>query len=133
MSEKNTTYTLLYDGSCPFCRNQAAIVAQFDTFGRIERLDINSDQARERFPQITPQAAQRELHLATPEGHTLYRGAEAVRKTLMLLPMLRLPGLMMHLPGAMAMAKPMYRLVARHRHLFGGRSEPCDDGTCERS
>jgi predicted DCC family thiol-disulfide oxidoreductase YuxK len=127
-----TRYTMLYDGNCRICTGQAQTVAAYNDDGLIEVLDMNSAEARARFPQITPAMAQRELHLVAPDG-SLYRGAEAVRATLLCLPSLRGLGELMGLPGAMSFARPVYAWVARNRYLFGGQPENCTDGACERS
>lgn len=122
---------MLYDGNCRICTAQAQTVESYNDDGLIEVLDMNSRAAMARFPQITPAMAQRELHLVGPDG-SLYRGAEAVRETLLRLPSLRGLGELMHLPGAMSVARPLYAWVARNRYLLGGRAEPCEDGACER-
>ncbi len=122
---------MLYDGNCRICVSQAEIVASYNDDALIEILDLNSPVARLRFPQVTPEAAQRELHLVAPDG-TLYRGAEAVREVLVRLPALRGLGELLRLPGAMSFARPLYAFVARNRYLLGGRSEECADGTCLR-
>ncbi|NJN67019.1 MAG: DUF393 domain-containing protein [Chloroflexaceae bacterium] len=127
--KRNLPYTLLYDASCRMCAGQVGVVEAYDQAGRIELLDINSEEARMRFPQITPQDARRELHLAAPDG-TISRGAEAVRQTLLLLPLLRGLGRLMSLPGAMVLARPLYAWVARNRYRLGGKTGPCDAGTC---
>ncbi|NTU79778.1 MAG: DUF393 domain-containing protein [Chloroflexales bacterium] len=124
-------YTMLYDGNCRICSSQARTVAAYNDDGLIEVLDMNTPEARARFPQVTPAMAQREMHLVAPDG-TLYRGAEAVRETLLRLPSLRGLGELMRLPGAMILARPLYDWVARNRYILGGRVEPCEDGTCER-
>lgn len=122
---------MLFDGSCRICAGQAELVAGYNDDGLIEILDMNSPAARARFPQVTPEAAQRELHLVAPDG-TLHRGAEAVRETLLRLPSLRGLGELLRLPGAMGLARPLYAWVARNRYLLGGRADGCDDGACER-
>ncbi len=122
-------HTLLFDGNCRICSGQAALVARHDPAGRIESLDMNTPEARARFPQVTPAAARRELHLVAPDG-ALYRGPEAVRETLLRLPRLRALGLLMRLPGVMAVARPIYRLVARNRYRLGGRAAGCDGDSC---
>ncbi|NJM05776.1 DUF393 domain-containing protein [Candidatus Gracilibacteria bacterium] len=118
-NNKNPVYTMLYDGRCRFCTRQADTVASFDTSGSIELLDANSADARLRFPHIAPIDTQRELHLVAPDG-TVHRGAEAVRETLLRLPEVRALGELMRLPGAIALAQPVYSWVARNRYLFGG-------------
>ena len=122
-------YTLLYDGNCRICTSQADLISRYDLAGRIERLDMNTPVAHARFPQVTPAAARRELHLVAPDG-ALYRGPEAVRETLLRLPRLWALGQLMCLPGVMALARPIYRLVARYRYLLGGRTSGCDGDAC---
>jgi predicted DCC family thiol-disulfide oxidoreductase YuxK len=122
---------MLFDGNCRVCTGQAELVARYNDAGLLEILDMNSAAARARFPQVSPEAAQRELHLVAPDG-TLHRGAEAVRETLLRLPSLRGLGELLRLPGAMTLARPVYAWVARNRYLLGGRADPCEDGTCKR-
>ncbi|NWF81592.1 MAG: DUF393 domain-containing protein [Chloroflexi bacterium] len=122
-------YTVLYDGACRICTSQVELLAGYNDDDLIELLDMNSAEARARFPQVTPEDAQRELHVVAPDG-TLYRGAEAVRETLLRLPSLRGLGELLRLPGAMSLARPLYAWVARNRYLLGGQTERCADGTC---
>ena len=123
-------YTLLYDGACRICTGQAETVAAYNDADLIEILDLRSPEVRERFPQISPADAQRELHLVAPDG-TLHRGAEAVRETLLRLPSLSGLGEVMRLPGVMNLARPIYAFIAANRYLIGGRTDDqCADGTC---
>ncbi|MGQ9926157.1 MAG: thiol-disulfide oxidoreductase DCC family protein [Chloroflexaceae bacterium] len=124
-------YTLLYDGGCRICTGQIGWIEAYNDGGWIEVLDMRSPEARARFPHVTPEDAQREVHLVAPDG-TLYRGADAVRETLLRLPGLRGLGELMRLPGAMLFARPVYACVAQNRYLLGGRTDTCDDGTCQR-
>lgn len=128
---KIAPYTLLYDGNCQICVGQAETVAAYNDDDLIELLDMNSPDARTRFPQIRPEDAQRELHLAAPDGQ-LYRGAEAVRETLLRLPALSGLGELLRLPGAIHVARPIYAWVARNRYRLGGRAAPCKDNACAR-
>jgi predicted DCC family thiol-disulfide oxidoreductase YuxK len=130
MHIQSSRYTLLYDGACRICTGQIATVAAYNDADLIEILDLRSPEVRERFPQITPEAAQRELHLVAPDG-SLYRGAEAVRETLLRLPSLRGLGEVMRLPGVIELARPIYAFIAANRYLLGGRTDAaCSDGTC---
>ncbi|WP_298403091.1 thiol-disulfide oxidoreductase DCC family protein [uncultured Chloroflexus sp.] len=124
-------YTMLYDGNCRMCRQQAKWVAMYDEQRQIELLDANSTAARERFPQISHEEAMGQLHVVGPDG-TIYRGAEAVRELLLRLPALRGLGELMSLPGALTVAGPIYNFIARNRYLFGG-NPVCDDGSCRRA
>ncbi|NTW02021.1 MAG: DUF393 domain-containing protein [Oscillochloris sp.] len=122
-------YTLLYDGTCPICIGQAQMIAAYDDHGWIELLDLHSVDARERFPQVHPEDARRELHLVAPDG-TLYAGAAAVRETLLRLPTLRMFGEFLCLPGAMLVARPLYAFIARNRYLLSGRADAWEGDVC---
>jgi predicted DCC family thiol-disulfide oxidoreductase YuxK len=122
-------YTLLYDGTCNICTSQMRTIAEYNDDGLIELLDLHDPTAQERFPQVTPEMARRELHLVAPDG-SLYQGAEAVRETLLRLPSLRGLGELLRLPGAMSIARPLYAWLAANRYNIGGRVENCADGTC---
>ncbi len=111
------------------CRSQAELISRYNDDGRIELLDLHEAAVAERFPLISPADARRELHLVGPGGQ-IYRGAEAVRQILLLLPDLRGLGELMRLPGAMLLARPLYALVANNRYLLGGRVEPCAEDSC---
>lgn len=105
------------------------MIAAYDDHGWIELLDLHSADARERFPQVRPEDARRELHLVAPDG-TLYAGAAAVRETLLRLPTLRMLGEFLCLPGAMFVARPLYALIARNRYLLSGRADACEGDVC---
>ena len=124
-------YTLLYDGACPLCTRQAKAIAALDTHNHIALLDLQNERVRQRFPHITPQAAQREIHLVAPDGTTTHRGAEAVRQTLLLLPLVRPAGLLMYLPGAMTIARPPLRMGGPQSVSADGQIEECEGGTCQ--
>jgi predicted DCC family thiol-disulfide oxidoreductase YuxK len=125
-------YTLLYDGSCPICSGQAKTIASLDTEHHIALLDLHSESVHQRFPHILPDDAQQEIHLIAPDGITTYRGAAAVRQTLLLLPLLRPAGMLMFLPGVMTIARPVYGWVAEHRYfLAGSKTDECEGGTCQ--
>jgi predicted DCC family thiol-disulfide oxidoreductase YuxK len=129
IEQQTKRYTVLYDGNCRICTGQVRLIERYNDAGLLELLDMNSAEAQARFPQVSPADAQRELHLVAPDG-SLYRGASAVRETLLRLPSLRGLGELLRIPGAMLIANPVYAFVARNRYLLGGRNEQCDDGTC---
>jgi predicted DCC family thiol-disulfide oxidoreductase YuxK len=122
-------YTLLYDGACRICVSQTQLLATYDDHGRIAMLDMNSAEAQARFPQVRPEDARREVYLVAPDG-TLHRGADAVRETLLRLPLLSGLGQLMRLPGVMSLARPIYALIARNRYLLGGRADACEGDVC---
>jgi predicted DCC family thiol-disulfide oxidoreductase YuxK len=124
------TYTLLYDDMCQICTAQARGLVRYDTDHRIALLAIGSPAAQARYPQIAPQDAQRWMHIVGPDGH-IWRGADAVRQALLLLPLGRALGALLYLPGAMRLAHPLYDWFARNRYRFGGvTADACDGDAC---
>ena len=122
-------YTLLYDSDCRICTAQAHGLLHYDADDRIALLPLNSSAARARYPQITPGDAQRWMHIVGPDGR-IWRGADAVRLALLLLPLGRALGALLYLPGAMRLARPLYDWFARNRYRFGGYTARCDGDAC---
>jgi predicted DCC family thiol-disulfide oxidoreductase YuxK len=124
------TYTLLYDGACRICTAQAHALLRYDSDQRIALLALGSVAAHARYPQIAPEDAQRWMHIAGPDGR-IWRGADAVRLALLLLPLGRALGALLYLPGAMRIARPFYDWFARNRYRFGGyTTASCDGDAC---
>jgi predicted DCC family thiol-disulfide oxidoreductase YuxK len=124
------SYILLYDSDCRICTAQAHGLLHYDVDDRIDLLPLNSSAAQSRYPQIAPEDAQRWMHIVGPGGR-IWRGADAVRLALMLLPLGRVLGALLYLPGAMRLARPLYDWFARNRYRFGGHSAAsCDGDTC---
>jgi predicted DCC family thiol-disulfide oxidoreductase YuxK len=124
------TYTLLYDSDCRICTAQARQLLRYDSEQRIALLPLASSATHTRYPQITPEDAQRWMHIVGPDGR-VWRGAEAVRLTLLLLPLGRVLGALLYLPGAMRLAHPLYDWFASNRYRFGGyTATQCDGDAC---
>jgi predicted DCC family thiol-disulfide oxidoreductase YuxK len=123
-------YMLLYDGDCRICTAQARLLLRYDSEQRIALLPLASPVAQARYPQIRPEDAQRWMHIVGPDGR-IWRGADAVRLTLLLLPLGRVLGALLYLPGAMRLARPLYDWFARNRYRFGGYTTArCDGESC---
>ncbi len=117
-------WTLIYDGECSFCRRQVERVERWDTRGRIRTVSFQKvDLARYG---VSRQAAEQAMHLVAPTG-VVWRGAEAARELLRLLPVGRLLVWLFSVPGAMFGAERVYRGIARRRHRRG-----CGSGVCRR-
>jgi predicted DCC family thiol-disulfide oxidoreductase YuxK len=112
-------YTLLYDGDCRICTAQARGLLRYDSDNRFALLALGSSAAHARYPQITPEDAQRWMHIVGPDGQ-IWRGADALRLVLLLLPLGRVFGALLYLPGALRLARPLYDWFARNRYRFGG-------------
>jgi predicted DCC family thiol-disulfide oxidoreductase YuxK len=123
-------YTLLYDGACRICTAQAHGLLRYDSEHRIALLALGSPAIRARYPQIVPVDAQRWMHIVGPDGR-IWRGADAVRLALLLVPLGRALGALLYLPGAMRLARPLYNWFARNRYRFGGyTAASCNGDVC---
>jgi predicted DCC family thiol-disulfide oxidoreductase YuxK len=120
-----TRWVLIYDGDCEFCRRQVSCVKRHDARGQVEAVPFQS--ANLESYGVGRQAAEESMHLVSPAG-VVWRGAEAARQLLQLLPRLRPVAWLFRLPGAMFLAERVYRWIARRRHRFGCRSTACRRG-----
>ncbi|UCC81992.1 MAG: DUF393 domain-containing protein [Gemmatimonadota bacterium] len=119
-------WTLIYDGDCQFCRRQVERLRRVDRGGRIETVPFQTADLARYGIDLT--AAEEAMHLVAPTA-TVFRGAEAARETLRLLPFGRPLVWLLAAPGAMFAAERVYRWVARRRHRFGCNSSVCRRGT----
>lgn len=117
-------YTLLYDGECGFCRSWVE---------RIRRRDGRHRIALVPFQEIDPTSyglrrsdLEAAMHLVAPDGRA-WRGADAAREVLALLPGWRWAALLLRVPGALPIARRVYDWIARRRHRFD-----CGSGVCRR-
>ena len=69
------------------------------------------------------------LHVVRPDGR-VYAGAEAVARSIMLIPVAGWFALLYYVPGVRQLAEIGYRIVAKNRYRIAGRTEECDGGTC---
>ena len=117
-------WTLIYDGDCEFCRRQVKFIGRRDKHGRIEAVPFQDAELDGL--GVSRGGAEEAMHLVSPSGE-VYRGAEAAREVLRLLPGLAPAAWLFRTPGAMFVAERVYRWVARRRHRFG-----CDSPACRR-
>jgi predicted DCC family thiol-disulfide oxidoreductase YuxK len=118
-------WTLLYDGDCEFCRRQVRLLERWDAERSIEAVPLQEAELG-RYGISRP-AAEEAMHLIAPSGR-MWRGAEAVREILRLLPRARALAPLFRLPGVTPLAERVYRWVAKRRHRFGCSSAVCRRG-----
>ena len=122
-------YRLLYDGECPFCRREVAMIKRLDRRNNLIAEDIAAvgfDPARYG---LTRDEVNGVLHGIMPDG-SVVRRVEAIRQAY------RAVGLgwmvaPMGLPGVRWALDGMYGVFARNRVRLGtffGRT--CDSGKC---
>ncbi|MEI6043060.1 MAG: DUF393 domain-containing protein [Chloroflexota bacterium] len=127
--QKKSPALLLYDATCRMCQAGSRQALQLVPPGLLKVQDINNPELQARY-KITPEAAQRQMHLVTRAGKVI-RGAEAVRYILYLSGWLKPLAYLWNVPGFDLVAQSSYLWVADHRYLFMGKNEPaCEDGAC---
>jgi predicted DCC family thiol-disulfide oxidoreductase YuxK len=104
MSERAT---LIYSGTCAFCRRWAERVQRWDKNGRLDFLPFQSEELNVRFPQLSLDACRQRMHLVDEQG-AVFAGAAAGREVLRRLPAGWFWSLPLRVPGALAIAEPIY-------------------------
>lgn len=120
---------VLYDGHCNFCRSGIERLRWWDPRGRLAYLSLHDPRVAERWPDLPHDRLMREMCVVDPEGRRHW-GPDAVRHLSRRLRRLWWLAALMHLPGAMLLARPAYRWVAKNRYRFLGKSEACESGSC---
>ena len=121
---RNAMDTILFDDHCPLCTFQMKVLGWLDWFKCVRLLPISDPRAGELAPSLTRAELLEAIHCITPEGK-IFRGARALRRVGLWMP-LAVPGaLILWLPGVIIVAEYAYQLVSRNRHrlsrLFGCR------------
>ncbi|MEM6331052.1 MAG: DUF393 domain-containing protein [Planctomycetota bacterium] len=133
-AERPDADIVIYDGQCNFCRASVARLPWWDCQGRLCYVSLHDPSVAERWPDIALDRLHQEMCIVEgPGGRRPGRrhwGAEAVRHLTFRLRRLWWLMPLMHLPGMMLLARPLYRLVARNRYRIAGRAEDCDNGSC---
>jgi predicted DCC family thiol-disulfide oxidoreductase YuxK len=120
---------LLYDGQCPFCRQEVAWLKWWDTKNRLALEDITDPAFDPGRYGLTEEEAMGIIHGILPDGRVVRR-VEALRQAYEAVGL----GWMVaptRLPVINWLTDKMYGAFARNRvwlgRLFGRR---CDDNTC---
>jgi predicted DCC family thiol-disulfide oxidoreductase YuxK len=121
---------VLYDGRCGFCRARVNQLQWLDGGGgRLAYLSLHDPEVAQRYPDVSPERLLEEMCVVDRRGRRHW-GAGAVRYLSRRLPRLWWLAPLMHLPGVMLVARPVYGWVSRNRYLLGGKVEECPDGAC---
>src|SRR5262245_11070111 len=105
--------TLIYDGACNFCRRWVERARRWDRRDRLDFVTYQTPDLEERFPGVSRDECRHAMHLVDEDG-AVYRGAAAGREVLARLPRGWLWALPFRLPGALAIAEPVYSWITRH-------------------
>ncbi|MHC1763879.1 MAG: thiol-disulfide oxidoreductase DCC family protein [Verrucomicrobiia bacterium] len=105
---------LIFDGECKFCRFWIERWRRV-TGDRIDYAPFQDTSVTNRFPDLPRHDLEAAVHLIEPGGR-VFRGAEAVLRSLAVNPAKRWPlWVYRRVPGAAMVAEWAYRTVARHR------------------
>lgn len=127
LAPQPATATVFFDGACGLCTATSNVLSIVDPFGRLELVDFRAPGVASRFTDFDRERADREMLLRTAGGEYL-GGFDAFRWLTARLPLLWPLALLLRLPGAAAIGRRVYPLVARNRHkLLGVR---CETGVC---
>jgi predicted DCC family thiol-disulfide oxidoreductase YuxK len=124
-----TRWIALYDGRCRFCTRQAKQLEKLVGARRVELVSFQDEGVLGRFPGVSHEACMKRLQVVRPDGR-VYAGAEAVARSIMLIPVVGWLALLYYVPGVRQLAEIGYRVVAKNRYGIAGRTEECDGGTC---
>lgn len=99
--------TLIYDGTCAFCRRWIERVRRWDRHGRLEMVPYQTPDLEARHPEVSRAECAQRIHLVEASGR-VYRGAAAGREVLRRLPGGWLWVLPLRIPGALGLAERVY-------------------------
>lgn len=112
---------LLYDADCGFCTRSAGWLRRLGLRADVQPLQHADLQAL----GVDPVRAQRELPFVSPWGEVSY-GAEAIGRALQTGPgPWRAVGWLVAHPPVLWLARPVYAVVAAHRHKLPGGTDTC--------
>ncbi|MEE4638238.1 MAG: DUF393 domain-containing protein [Wenzhouxiangella sp.] len=119
MSAVAAPVTVWYDGGCPLCQREIALMRRLDRRGRIDFVDVTSEEAA--CPLDREQLLAR-FHAR--ENGRVVEGAEAFAAMWRAIPVLRPLGLLARLRPVLWLLERMYRVFLRFRpamqRLFAG-------------
>ena len=112
--------TLIYDGSCGFCRRWVERVRRWDRRGRLEMVPYQTAELESRFPGVSRADCVERIHLVDESG-AVSRGAMAGREVLWRLPGGALWTLPFRIPGGLRVAERVYVWIAHRWGPLGRR------------
>lgn len=129
-AERPDADVVLYDGRCNFCVARVEQLRWFEgSSEKLAYLSLHDPAAATAYPEAPHERLLEEMCVVDQKGRHHW-GAEAVRYLSRRLPRLWWLAPLMHLPGIMLVAKPVYAWVSRNRYLIAGKAEDCENGAC---
>ena len=118
--------TVLFDGTCRFCRGQIAILRRLDLTGRLAFTSLHDSRVARDFPEISREQLLTQMYVVDRSGRA-HGGVEAVRYLSRRLPLLWPLAIPLHVPGSSPLWRWLYAFVASRRYGIAGR---CEDDSC---
>ncbi len=120
---------LFFDGECPLCSREVAVLRRLDRHGRIRFTDIAASDFRAEAIGRTQAELMARIHGRLPDG-TWIEGVDVFRQVYAAIGLGALATIS-RWPGIAQLADGAYRLFAKNRlALTGRRGAACDAGTC---
>lgn len=117
---------VFYDGDCPLCMREIAMLQRRDRHARIGFVDISAPGFDESSVGLSWQTLMERIHGRLPDG-TIIEGVEVFRRLYTAIGFGRLVALT-RLPGISQILDVAYRKFAKNRLRLTGR---CMDDACE--
>jgi predicted DCC family thiol-disulfide oxidoreductase YuxK len=111
-----TTWTVIYDGDCGFCRWSLARVLDLDADERLRPLALGTAEADELLGDLTEEQRSASWHLISPDGRRTSAGTAAAPLARLLRGTRLLAAVFERMP---TLTERGYRWVADHRSWFG--------------
>jgi predicted DCC family thiol-disulfide oxidoreductase YuxK len=124
-------FIVLYDGHCRLCTAASQRLVRLARPGAVERLDFQQPAALDPFPDLTHDLCMQQMVLIAPDGR-VFAGFEAAVRAVATRPILGWLAFLYYIPGVSQLCNLLYRLVARNRYRWFGRTavEECESGAC---
>lgn len=110
-------WVVIYDDTCPICRAGVEKLAGQDRNQRLELVPLTEAHRHPRARQLPAAKLAEALHVVTDTGD-VYVGAEAMREIARVIPAYRWAEWILRFPIIRTLANPIYRWVAKHRHVL---------------
>ncbi len=119
MGRHNTSQSekgvLIYDGSCPICRNTVAWIKEHEQKDAFEMLPCQSEDRKKRYPFMEEAVCMQAMQLVLPGGIVL-AGEKALPEIFKRLKRYRAAAGLFQLPGSNMIARGFYRWFAKRRY-----------------
>lgn len=112
-----TKPTIVYDGDCPFCQRQMALVRRLDKRAVFDYLPKQSNDLLNRFPQLDQMDFETGLRLVDVKGR-VFVGADAVYEIGSRLTPCKYIAWLYLIPGLRQIGQHIYKLIAANRGRF---------------